>query len=164
MRILILTICLFCAVDSLGCSCSNKKKRKLIKHSDFAVMVEVIEAFHRENYPIFDLKFDVKVRVLKFIKGKIARTDIVIISSVSGSCAEDFLIGKKYLVTGSNRIFDYLEPADLKSQDVTQDDNSPEINTDYTNLPRIEPYSNYIKRISGDFPVIFTDMCGVIRY
>src|SRR5687767_12125205 len=108
MRLAFIFLCLLSAIDVLGCACRTLKKNQMIRDADFAVEVKVVDVFQRQNAP-GPHTADVRVKIEKLIKGKIKTTDIVIISSASGPCAEEFVIGKKYLVTGSDQIFDYYD-------------------------------------------------------
>jgi hypothetical protein len=159
MRLAFIFICVFSTIDVLGCTCRDRKKSQMIKDADFAVEVKVVDVFQRQNAP-GSHSADVRVKIVKLIKGKITTTDIVIISSAAGPCAEEFVIGEKYLVTGSDRIFDYFDREQWN--EMIQEEDS--VDAEYPNLPVTERYDKYIKRISGDSSVIFTDMCSILHY
>ena len=164
MRGALLIILTLWTIKSFSCTCHpDVKDKDLIRTSDYAFIGEVISNIYKNDWTKefiggTGIRTDAKVKIIKLLKGTIVSEEVFVISSESSSCEINLIPGKRYLITGTNKlnkvappVSDTLPPVDFDStfyQDTVK-----------LEQPTIKNKEDWITELQQTNLVVFTSVC-----
>jgi hypothetical protein len=101
---------------------------------------------------------DAIVRVIKLLKGKIVSQEVIVISSQTSECQINLVPGKRYLITGSNKL-NKLPPPEFHPPPGLELDSTYVQDTTKVEQPDIKDSEEWIKELQQRQLVIFTSVC-----
>jgi hypothetical protein len=164
MRGVLITILTLWTIKSFSCTCDpDLKDKDLIRTSEYAFIGEVILNIYKDDWTKEfiggnGIKTDAKIRVIKILKGEILNQEVIVISSESSSCETNLIPGKRYLITGTNKL-KKLGPPETDTMPPVEFDSTYYQDTVKIEQPKIKSKEDWITELQQTNLVIFTSIC-----
>ncbi len=149
---------------TFGCTCDpDLKERDLIQKSEYAFIGQVINNIYKDEWTKKymggkGLKMDAMVRVIRVLKGEIMGDEVIVISSKSSECQINLIPGKRYLITGTNKL-KKVDPPEFHMPPPFEIDSTYVQDTTKVEQPDIKDSDDWIMELQQEQLVIFTNVC-----
>ena len=161
LKIIVLTSLSLLTFQAFGCTCPDFKDKELIRRSEYAFIGIVVSNIYKDEWTEEfiggqGIRPDAKVRVIKVLKGEIIADEVIVMSGER--CSIYFVPGRRYLITGTNKL-NRLPPLVIDTLPTVEFDSTFLTDTTRLEQPVIKHRDDWTKELQLDHLVIFTSVC-----